>query len=146
MWLEVCLMYTAFEQQSFTYAYKSQRLSSEPLVPETYALDYPTIEDLLALLDANNHGTGEFLTVELHNEMRLAGMIYVDDLAMVSEKVLYLGGKILPEKIQAIFLCGKEMITTVHEKHESEILDLKAMREQWERCKAGDLYRGAESR
>lgn len=77
--------------------------------------------------------------MELRNEMRLAGMVYVDDLAMISEKALYLGAKILPEQIQAIFLLGKQMIDQVHERHESEILDLKEIRERWRQHKARDL-------
>lgn len=103
---------------------------------ETYALDYPSIEELLTLLGVEYRGTEGFLTMEQHNEMRLAGMDYVDDLAMISEKALYLSSSISPEKIQAIFLRGREMINVVHEKHKIEILDLKRMREEWERRRA----------
>lgn len=111
-----------------SYLHKFQRLSSDPLVPETYALEYPTIEELLALLDANHHGTGVFLAAELLVEMRLAGMKHVDDLMMISEQNLYLSTRISPEKIQTIFDLGKMMINAVHERHKTDIVDLKRMR------------------
>lgn len=96
-------------------------MSPDPLVPQTYALDYPSIEELLAILDANDDGTGGFLDLKLQQEMRIAGMENVDDLAMISEKILYLSTDIPPEKIQTIFFFGKEMIDAVHEKYRIDI-------------------------
>lgn len=101
------------------------------MVPETYALDYPSIEELLIRLDANDHdGTREFLSVKIHDEMRRSEMVYVDDLAMISEKTLYLSANISPEKIRSIFICGK-MINAVHEKHKDDILEWERMREDF---------------
>lgn len=116
-----------------------QRLSPDPLVQETYALDYPSIDELLMLLDAKNNSTGGFL--ELHRELRLAGMSFIDDLAMISERTLYLSANITPEQTQGIFSCGREMIDTVHENHKVEIKEMKDIQENWKWRKAQDLWK-----
>lgn len=72
--------------------------------------------------------------MELHRQMRLAGVLSVDDLAMVSEKELYLSANISAETIKTIYAYGKEIINTIHEQHKVEIQDLECIRAERKRC------------
>lgn len=65
----------------------------------------------------------------------------VDDLALISEKTLYLSANISPEKIRAIFSCGKEVIDAVNEKYRVDIEDVEKMREDQEWRKGQDMER-----
>lgn len=94
---------------------------------ETYCLTYPSVDDLLSILDAViMHGEADFLDFHSRQGLRIAGMSNVNDFTMITPVELSLISRIWPEKVNILFDFVRAMIEVVHVERQKDIDDMVA--------------------
>lgn len=101
-------------------------LPTTALLVETYCFEYPSVDDLLQLLDTilGNDGL-PFIDAHGCQGLRIAGLTHIDDFTFISPLDLCLVSRVWPEKVKILFAYAEDMIDDVHFGERKMIAEIK---------------------
>jgi hypothetical protein len=116
-------------------------LSDRGIPIETFYFQYPHIEDLLKLLDneADGYVAGWSLNgLNLREMLRRARMERMDDFVLTSPRTLHVTCGIPAKAVNLLYLGATKMIKLVHMEMETEIREIRELREEYARGQERD--------
>lgn len=112
----------------------SAHLSDRGINVETYYFSYPTIEDLLKLVDNEEDGLVSGWTwrgAKLEQLLRQAGMVRMDDFVTTSPLALHLSCGIPTRGVELLYMGAEKMIHLFHRQMAPEIKDIRDLKEEY---------------